>query len=78
MGRESLPRLTAAQFDEYRLAQPSHVEIRAMRAHGEKLTSEIPRSLMRCVCGVKCDSRNPEESYQHRRHTCAAQALDGI
>src|SRR5579863_9453850 len=44
------------------------VEIRAKRARGEKLDSEIPSSLMRCPCGESFDSHDPEGSYVHRRH----------
>jgi hypothetical protein len=73
-----LPKLTGAQFDEYRYSVASKAEIRAMRARGKKLPTELPNSFMRCVCGVKFDSHKPEESYEHRAHIYAAQALDGI
>jgi hypothetical protein len=53
-------------------------EIVAVRERGEKLPSELPTSMMRCVCGVKFDSHRPDESLPHRRHIYAAQAADGI
>jgi hypothetical protein len=43
-----------------------------MWARGEKLPSQIPSSLMRCVCGVQFDSWKPAESYDHRAHIYAA------
>jgi hypothetical protein len=48
--------------------------ILAKRACAEKLPSQIPSSVMRCVCGVTFDSHKPAESYDHRAHIYAAQA----
>ena len=48
--------------------------MRAIRARGEKLPSEVFSSLMRCVCGVQFDSWKPDESYDHRALIYAAQA----
>lgn len=46
----------------------------AKRARGQKLDSEIPSSLMRCICGITFDGQKPTEAYDHRRHIYAAQA----
>jgi hypothetical protein len=46
---------------------------RENRARGEKLNTEIPNSMMRCVCGVVFNSHDPEGSLPHRRHIYAAQ-----
>ncbi|MCP3397757.1 MULTISPECIES: hypothetical protein [unclassified Bradyrhizobium] len=46
----------------------------AKRARGEKLDSEIPNTLMHCVCGTLFDSWKPQESYPHRGHIYAAHA----
>ena len=69
-----LPSLTEAAFDEYRRHREFHEEIRDKRARGEKLETEFPSSMMRCVCGVMFDSHKPDESYEHRGHLYAAQA----
>jgi len=58
-----LPTLTEAQFDAWRRDRDFHAEIRARRARGEKLDTEVFSSMMRCVCGVMFDSHKPEESY---------------
>ena len=47
-------------------------KIREKHARGEKLDTEIPNSMMRCVCGVVFDSHDPEGSLPHRRHIYAA------
>jgi hypothetical protein len=62
--------------DEARLSEfLSMKRKRSLRsAHGEKLSAEIPGSMMRCVCGVMFDSHKPDESFEHRRHIYAAQA----
>jgi hypothetical protein len=60
-----------AAFDAWRRDRESRDEIRAIHARGEKLPSEIPSSLMRCVCGVTFDSHKPAESYEHRVHISA-------
>ncbi|MCP3400201.1 hypothetical protein [Bradyrhizobium sp. CCGB20] len=42
-------------------------------ARGEKLDSEIPSTLMRCVCGSEFDSWKPQESYPSPpAHLCCA------
>jgi hypothetical protein len=69
-----LPTLTEAQFQEWRRDRDFHVAIRAKPDRGEKLSTEIATSMMRCVCGVMFDSHQPEESYEHRGHIYAAQA----
>jgi hypothetical protein len=66
-----LTEIPAGAFDEYR---PDR-EIRVVRANGEKLSSEVPSSMMRCVCGVTFDSHKPVESYDHRLHIYAARAM---
>jgi hypothetical protein len=47
---------------------------KAAHALGEKLPSEAPSSMMRCVCGVTFDSHKPAESHDHRLHIYAARA----
>ena len=37
-----------------------------MWERGEKLPSQIPSSLMLCVCGTTFDSHKPDDSYRHR------------
>ncbi len=71
--RSLLPKIPASAFEEYRRDREHRTEIRAIHARGEKLPSEIPSSLMRCVCGVNFDSHKPAESFDHRLHICAAQ-----
>ena len=42
--------------------------------HGaEKLPSQIPSSMMRCVCSARFDSHEPAESYDRRKYIYAAQ-----
>ena len=48
-------------FGEYRRDREHRDEIRATHARGERLLSETPSSLMRCVCGVTFDSHKPAE-----------------
>ena len=69
-----LPKIPDGAFDEYQHDRDYRAEIRAIHVRGEKLPSEIPSSLMRCICGVTFDSHKPDESYDHRRHIYAAQA----
>src|SRR5215475_39837 len=69
-----LPTLTEAAFDEWRSDRDFRAKIRETRARGEKLDTEIPSSMMRCVCGVVFDSHDPEGSLPHRRHIYATQA----
>jgi hypothetical protein len=47
-----LPKRTEADFEAWRHDLDSRAQMRAIHAHGEKLPSEIPSSLMRCVCGA--------------------------
>jgi hypothetical protein len=47
-------------------------KIREKHARGEKLDTEVPSSMMRCVCGEMFDSHDPEGSLPHRRHIYAA------
>jgi hypothetical protein len=72
-----LPTLTEEAFDEWRQDRDFRAKIRETRARGEKLDTEIPNSMMRCVCGEMFDSHDPQGSLPHRRHIYAAQA-DGI
>lgn len=69
-----LPEIPAGAFDEWRSDRNARAEMKAKRARGEKLDSEIPSSMMRCVCGTVFDSWKPDESYPHRAHIYAAQA----
>jgi hypothetical protein len=69
-----LPEIPAGAFDEYRRERKHRDEVRAIHARGEKLPSEMPSSLIRCVCGATFDSHKPAESYDHRLHISAAQA----
>ncbi|WP_298257731.1 hypothetical protein [Bradyrhizobium sp.] len=67
-----LPELSDDAFEDCRRDRAFRAEIRATRARGEKLPTEIYSSLMRCVCGVVFDSHKPDESYDHRGHIHAA------
>jgi hypothetical protein len=69
-----LPEAPAGAFDEYHRDRETRAEIAAVRARGEKLPTEFPSSIMRCICGVSFDSHKPAESYDHRAHIYAAQA----
>jgi hypothetical protein len=69
-----LPKIPADAFEQYRRDGERRAEIRAIHARGERLPSETPSSLMRCVCGLTFDSHRPAESYDHRLHIYAAQA----
>jgi len=73
-----LPNIPGSAFEEWRHDRDWRAEMKAMRASGEKLESEMPSTLMRCPCGTVFDSWKPAESYSHRRHIYAAQAADGI
>jgi hypothetical protein len=50
----------------------------AMWERGERLQWQIPNSMMRCPCGQRFDSHDPGESYVHRGHIYAKQAIDEI
>jgi hypothetical protein len=69
-----LPAVSPSAFDDYRSWQAHQAELRDKRGRGEKLDSELPLSVMTCVCGVRFDSFNPEQSYAHRLHIYAAQS----
>ena len=73
-----LPTLTEAAFDEWRSDRDFRAKIRETRAPGEKLDTEIPSSMMRCVCGVVFDSHNPNGSLPHRRHIYATQGARSL
>jgi hypothetical protein len=45
---------------------------------GERLTSQMPSSLMRCPCGETFDSHKLECTMIHVPHITAAHATDGI
>jgi hypothetical protein len=68
-----LPDIPDGALEEYRHDRDQRAEMRAKPARGEKLDSEIPSSIMRCVCGIRFDSHEPAESYDHRGHIYAAQ-----
>ena len=68
-----LSKRTEADFEEWRLQRDWTARKYAAWARGEKLPSQIPSSLMLCPCGAKFDSHNPADSYEHRKHICAAQ-----
>jgi hypothetical protein len=70
----SVPGADPADTGKHRwFAASLRAVIRAKRDRGEKLDTEIPNSMMRCVCGVVFDSHDPEGSLPHRRHIYAAQ-----
>jgi hypothetical protein len=69
-----LPEIADGAFDAYRRHREFRAAIAAVHARGEKLPSELPNSLMRCICGLTFDSHKPAESYDHRSHVYAAQA----
>jgi len=66
--------LTKAAFDDWRSDRDYRAKITEKRECGEKLDTEIPSSMMLCVCGVVFDSHDPERSLPHRRHIYAAKA----
>ncbi len=76
--RRLLPQLDEAAFEEYRPDRDHREKIAAARVRGEKLATELPNSITRCLCGATFDSHKPEESLPHRRHIYAGQAVDGI
>jgi hypothetical protein len=69
---------TEADFQAWRDGRDRHARKYAMWERGERMPSQMPSSLMTCPCGDVFDSHNPEGSYDHRAHTYAAQAVDGI
>lgn len=72
-----LPTLPDSAFSKWRDDRDHRAGVKAKRDRGEKLDSEIPTTLMRCVCGTVFDSWKPAESYPHRAHIYAAQAAHG-
>jgi hypothetical protein len=76
--RTLLPTLTEADFDRWRETRDWAKRKYAMWERGEKLPSQIPSSMMRCPCGARFDSHDPEGSYVHRGHIYEAHAADGI
>lgn len=72
------PEIPEDAFDKYRHERDLKAEIRAKRARGEKLESEFPSSMMRCVCGIRFDSHKLNESYDHRAHIYAAAIQSGL
>jgi hypothetical protein len=70
--RELSATKTEADYQAWRDRRDRTAEKYAMWARGEK--PPPPSSMMRCVCGVRFDSRRPAESYDHRLHIYAAQA----
>ena len=69
-----LAELPEGAFDEYRRDREARAEVRAKRARGEKLDSEIPSSMMRCACGIRFDSHVSAANLVHLPHIYAAQA----
>jgi hypothetical protein len=69
-----LPEIPVDAFDEYRRDRDFRAEITAVHARGEKLPTELPSSLMRCICGVTFDSRAPAQNLLHAPHIYAAEA----
>jgi hypothetical protein len=67
------PEIPEGAFEQYRRDREYRAEIRAVRARGEKLPSEVPSSLMRCVCGTTFDSHLPANTLLHAPHIYAAQ-----
>jgi hypothetical protein len=75
---ELLPAIPDSAFDEWRHDRDARAEMKAKRARGEKLPSEIHNTLMRCVCGIVFDSWKSDESYPHRGHIYATQAAGKV
>ncbi|WP_441256427.1 hypothetical protein AB7Z32_23660 [Bradyrhizobium sp. 482_C4_N1_1] len=73
-----LPTIPDSAFDEWRRDRDWRAEVAAKRSRGEKLDSEVPSTMRRCVCGVLFDEWKPAESYPHRKHIYAAQATRGV
>ena len=71
--KDLLPEVPEGAFEEWREGRYWTAQKYAMWERGEKLPSQIPSSLMRCVCGAQFDSWKPAESYDHRAHIYAAQ-----
>ena len=78
IGKAYSPKSQKDAFNKYRHERDLKAEIRAKRARGEKLESEFPSSMMRCVCGIRFDSHKLNESYDHRAHIYAAAIQSGL
>ncbi|MGA2057949.1 MAG: hypothetical protein ABSG88_21915 [Bradyrhizobium sp.] len=66
-----LPEIPEGAFEEWRHQRDWTERKYAMWSRGEKLPSQIPSSMMRCPCGDRFDSHDPERSYVHRLHIYA-------
>lgn len=75
---ELLPAVPDGAFEEWQHDRAWRAEMKAKRARGEELASEIHRSLMRCVCDTVFDSWKPDESGPHRTHIYAALAAGKV
>jgi hypothetical protein len=62
-----------ADYQEWRHQRDFTAEKYAEWDRGERITQNSD-SVMRCICGVRFDSRRPAESYDHRAHIYAARA----
>ena len=69
-----LVEIPESALDEYRRDREMRADIRAKRARGEKLDSEIPSSMARCACGIRFDSHVLAANLVHLPHIYAAQA----
>jgi hypothetical protein len=66
-----LPDCTEAAFQAYRAQRDWTARKYAMWERRERLPSQQPNSMMRCVCGTVFDRHRPEESLSHRQHIYA-------
>jgi hypothetical protein len=71
--RKLRPNIPDGAFEEYRRDREWRAEIVAVRAHEEKLPTELPSSLMRCICGIRFDSHVLAHNLVHAPHIYAAQ-----
>jgi hypothetical protein len=69
--RDYLPKLTEADFQEWRDQEARTERKYAMRATGERLPSRKPSSLMTCHCGEVFDSHRLEHTLVHVPHIVA-------
>ena len=67
-------RRTEADYQAWREQRDWTTHKYAMWERGEKMPTQFPSSMMRCVCGVRFDSHKPSESAPHREHIYAAKA----
>jgi hypothetical protein len=66
-----LPEIPEGAFDEWLHQRDFTARKSASWERGE-FPSRIASSMMTCTCGVRFDSHNPSESYDHRVHIYAA------